>query len=81
MTVKKRANASIMEDFIDKGASVNEINKEGVFKNLRKGKNVLVRIPVRILEELDEAVKQGPWMTRTQWIVSAIYEKLRSDKD
>jgi len=49
----------------------------------KKGKieftNVLVRIPNFLLKELDDLVQQKPWLTRTQWIVEALHEKIKSD--
>lgn len=68
MTVKKRVVTSI-ESFIDKGADVKGA-KEKEFKN------VLVRIPIEILSELDSIIERKPWTNRTQWIVDAIYEKI-----
>jgi len=71
MAVKKKVNRSI-ETFIDKGADV----KSGKGKHF---KNVLIRVPVDILNQLDDALSKKPWFTRTQWVVSAIHEKLNSD--
>lgn len=68
MIVKKRVVTSI-ESFIDKGADVRG-TKEKEFKN------VLVRIPIEIVNELDSLIEKKPWTNRTQWIVDAIYEKL-----
>jgi hypothetical protein len=71
MSVKKRATLSV-ERFIDKGADV----KSSKDKNF---KNVLVRMPTSILTQLDGWVEKKPWINRTQWIVEAIHEKLKSD--
>lgn len=60
-----------MDSFIDKGADVKS-NKDKIFKN------VLIRMPTSVLDELDECLKMKPWVNRTQWIVEAIHEKLRS---
>ena len=68
MTVKKKVSAE-MENFIDKGADVKASKEKGF-------KNVLVRMPVGVLTELDEWIQKKPWLNRTQWIVQAIYQKL-----
>jgi len=73
MTVKKKVNA-LMDSFIDKGASVKS-NKDRDFKN------VLIRIPQKILTEIDELLEKKPWLNRTQLIVEAIHEKLKRDSD
>jgi len=69
MAVKKRKEASV-QDFIDKGADV-KASEEKSFKN------VLIRMPVCILDEVDQALKKKPWSNRTQWIIDAIYEKVK----
>jgi hypothetical protein len=71
MAVKKKVSREI-ENFIDKGAAVKS-EREILFKN------ILLRIPVNLLNKLDEEVSKKPWLARTQWIVIAIYEKLNSD--
>lgn len=71
MAVKKRVNNSI-DNFIDKGAEVKS-SKDRNFKN------ILVRIPTCVLSELDYWVQKKPWVNRTQWIVEAIHDKIKSD--
>lgn len=71
MAVKKKVNSSI-DSFIDKGADV-KANKDKSFKN------ILIRVPTGILNELDTWVQKKPWINRTQWIVEAIHEKLTCD--
>lgn len=71
MTVKKKVASSI-EKFIDKGADVKAIKERGF-------KNVLIRIPENFLTDIEEALEKKPWLTRTQWIVEAIHEKLTND--
>ena len=68
MAVKKKINQSL-NSFIDKGADVKATKERGF-------KNVLIRIPQNFLTEIDEALEKKPWLTRTQWIVEAIHEKL-----
>lgn len=71
MAVKKKASPSI-DKFIEKGADVRSIKD----KNF---KNVLIRIPTGILNELDDLLEKKPWLSRTQLIVEAIHDKLKSD--
>ena len=71
MAVKKKVNDSI-NSFIDKGANVKATKERGF-------KNVLIRIPENFLTEIEEALEKKPWLTRTQWIVEAIHEKLSTD--
>ncbi len=74
MGVKKKVSASI-NSFIDKGAKVKG-TKEKMFKN------VLVRMPTIILEDIDCSIEKNPlWITRTQWIVEAINARLEEEKD
>lgn len=71
MSVKRKVPHA-MDSFIDKGASV-KANKDKSFKN------VLIRIPTAILDELDVWLEKKPWLSRTQLIVEAIHEKLKCD--
>jgi hypothetical protein len=72
MSVKKNVKSPSIDSFIDKGADV----KSSKDKNF---KNVLIRIPKNILDKLDEAVESKQWLTRTQWIVEAIHDKLTKE--
>jgi len=71
MAVKKKVNRSV-EAFIENGAEV----KSSKGKHF---KNILIRVPNEILVRLDAAKSRKPWYTRTQWVVTAIHEKLNSD--
>ena len=71
MAVKKKVNDSI-NSFIDKGANVKATKERGF-------KNVLIRIPENFLTEIEEALEKKPWLTRTQWVVEAIHEKLSAN--
>ena len=74
MTVKKKVAPSI-SSFIDKGADVKGKKHKGF-------KNILVRMPIAILDELDEFIEKKPWViNRTQWIIEAIHQKLKSDSN
>jgi hypothetical protein len=68
MAVKKQMNTSV-ENFIDKGAGVKATKGSGF-------KNILIRVPVAILNEMDRKLSEKPWINRTQWIVESIHEKL-----
>lgn len=72
MAVKKKMSPAA-ESFIDKGADVKSSKETKSFKN------VLIRIPNCILTELDYWVAKKPWLNRTQWIVEAIHDKIKSD--
>ncbi len=72
MAVKKKISREA-EIFIDKGADVKPSKDNKSFKN------VLIRMPISILTQLDYIVKRKPWINRTQWIVEAINYKIKSD--
>lgn len=71
MAVRKKVDNSLQK-FISKGAQVKE-KKDDDFKN------VLIRVPINVLMDLDESVRKKPWTTRTQWIIEAIYERLQDE--
>lgn len=72
MSVKKKVNSSVAS-FIDKGAAV-KTTKEKSFKN------ILIRVPETILQAVDAEIEKKPWLTRTQWIVEAMHEKLKKEE-
>lgn len=72
MSVKRKATSSI-SNFIDKGAAV-KASKEKEFKN------ILIRVPHTLLSELDALIEKKPWVTRTQWILDSIHEKLKKEE-
>jgi hypothetical protein len=71
MAVKKKIVKNV-DRFIDKGADV-KTKKESKFKN------VLVRIPSEILEEISNLIKIKPELNRTLWIIEALREKLKRE--
>jgi hypothetical protein len=71
MSVKKKVTFTV-DSFIGKGADVKESKEKGF-------KNILIRMPIGILSELDAWVEKKPWINRTQWIVEAIHEKLNKE--
>ena len=71
MAVKKKILKNV-STFIEKGADVKA--KKG-----SKFKNVLVRIPTEILEEISFLIKMKPELNRTLWIIEALREKLKRE--
>lgn len=78
MTIKKKVSQSFGENrnhnsFISKGGCVQSDKDKNEFSN------VIFRIPKEILEKVDEQVRKKSWMTRTQWLIESINEKLNSN--
>lgn len=71
MAVKKRTSIDL-KNFIEKGAEVKSACP-ATFKN------VLIRIPTSVLNQLDMGISKTPWVKRTQWIIEAIHQKIKSD--
>lgn len=71
MAVKKKIDRSV-DTFIDKGADVKRA-KDNTFKN------VLIRIPTRILSDVDSLLEESPWICRTHFIIDAIRDKLANE--
>lgn len=72
MTVRKKMSPDA-KSFIDRGADVKSS------KDTKSFKNILIRVPTSILTKLDCCMGKKPWLNRTQWIVEAIHEKIKSD--
>jgi phosphosulfolactate synthase (CoM biosynthesis protein A) len=72
MTVKKKV-ALAVEKFIDKGAKVKA--EKG-----KRFKDILLRMPLPLLEKVDEIVAKKDWGTRTKWIIEAIEYGLDREK-
>lgn len=68
MSVKKKKD-SVIEKFIDKGSDV----KSTKYSSFR---NILIRVPTSLLNEIEGKIFEKPWTNRTNWIVEAIHEKL-----
>ncbi len=75
--VKKALPLSDVEKLIDKGAPLKNENKSG--KSL-EWTNINIRIPRSMVNEIDLCVKERIGITRTGWILEAIYEKLKGRK-
>lgn len=80
MTIRKKIEVSEcesdnkMDEFISKGGKIaRERKSKGNFFN------VLTRIPIDMLEKVDFCVKNKSWMTRTQWFMEAINDKLEKE--
>ncbi len=73
MTVRKQTHSD-MQKFIDKGANVKPCKNKSFT-------NVLIRIPSFMLAIVDEMLESKPWLSRTQWMVEAINEKLKKEND
>jgi hypothetical protein len=64
-----------IEKIINKGESVNIDSKN------KKKKNILLSIPIFLLEDIDNLLDDRPGMSRNALIVEAIQEKIkRSNK-
>lgn len=61
-----------------KDATKNIIDKGGHVRTSKdkKFKNVLIRVPIGMLDEIESWIESKPWLNRTQWILDAIHEKL-----
>lgn len=73
MAIKKRIETAELKrnKFISKGAHI---------PSEQKGfKNVLVRFPIEVLNDLDALLENQLWMSRNTWIMQAISEKLTTE--
>lgn len=62
-----------VEKLIDKGASV---KGESQIQEDKKWTYINLRIPTRMLKDIDDAVNQRVGITRTGWMLETIYERL-----
>ena len=72
MAVKKKITP-LMNTFIDKGADVKSNKKSKSFKN------ILIRVPDDILNQIDKTLEKTIWTSRTHWIIEALLEKLAEE--
>jgi hypothetical protein len=80
MSVRKKLEMPKIEDIdvdalIDKGAKV----KEDQISEAKKWTYMNLRIPVEMINLVDEAVDKSVGITRTGWILQAINEKLKKE--
>ncbi len=66
-----------VEELINRGARVKEDNIESE----KKKQFINLRIPIEMLEAVDQAVEEKVWISRTGWILEAIQEKLKRNND
>lgn len=81
MSVRKRlekakADEVDVDALIDRGAKVKEDKVEAT----KKWTYINVRIPVDMLNDVDQTVNERVGITRTGWILEAIHEKIKRSK-
>ncbi len=74
--LEKPVDQKMIDKLIDKGARVKEDNKTDEEK---KHAYLNLRVPVSLLEELEEVLNKRVGISRTGWILEAIQEKIRRD--
>ncbi len=76
MTIKKKIEKEVFlrDQFISKGSDI-------PFSEKLAFRNVLVRFPATILNNLDERLKKAQWLSRNAWIMQAIQDKLNKDEN
>ena len=80
---KKTANKSQfeVEALINKGGSIAKFTQNTSFDKAATEKQVTLRIPVFMLTEIDNSLKQNAIrIPRHTWILKAIVEKLKREK-
>ena len=75
---KKQPDEGKVQALIRKGGSVATTQTEGE----PKFSSVLLRIPVDMLQEIDESVKRRRpvRISRQAWIIETLYERLKAEK-
>ena len=68
-----------IDKLISKGANVMEDNKETSSK--KEWTNINLRIPVEMLNEINEAVKDRVVISRNAWILECIQKSLKNDDE
>lgn len=76
MTIKKKIEKenTLRDQFISKGSDIH-LSKKLAFRN------VLLRFPGTVLNDLDERLKKSQWLSRNAWIMQAIQEKLNKEEN
>ncbi len=82
MSVRKKLEKPINENIdidalIEKGARV----KEDKIEDSKQWTYINIRIPVKMLDNVDECVSNRIGITRTGWLLEAIHEKLKRSKN
>lgn len=74
---KKKSEPIDVDALIEKGAKV----KEDTVSEENKWSYIQLRISTKMLDQVDDAVEKRVGITRTGWILEAIYEKLKKEKE
>lgn len=74
---KKKTEPVDVDALIEKGAKV----KEDMHLEDTKWSYINVRISNKMLDDVDSAVSNRVGITRTGWILEALYEKLKKEKE
>ena len=69
MVIKKKLSEEAIQRFVSKGAKVKEDKK--------RSKVICLRMPISMVEDVDEKVKGKRAYNRTTWILSIIDKELR----
>ncbi len=82
MAVRKRLDTPRLEHadidaLIDKGAKVKEDN----IAEKKKWTYISLRIPLSMIEDIDDSVEDKVGITRTGWILQALQEKLQREEN
>lgn len=77
MAVRKPLEKIDIDQLISKGANVIEDERTD---NTKTWKHLDLRIPTKLLLELDKVLEESFGISRTGWILQAIHEKLIRSK-
>lgn len=75
---KKQPEEDKVQALINKGGSVATMEQEAK----RRFSSVLLRIPIDMLQEIDESVKRRRpvRISRQSWIIETLHERLKAEK-
>lgn len=76
--IEKKGPIGDVEAYISKGGHVQADMVEEPENMIWKA--ICLRIPLELLEQMDEKVKQRAALTRTAWILEAIQQKLKAEE-
>lgn len=74
MVIKSKTLRKEIEEAISKGAKVKEDNQK------KKTTTFCLRLPVDLLDKIDESLVEYPEFSKTTFIIQAIREKLNKPK-
>jgi hypothetical protein len=75
--VRKLETKSSLEQIIEKGGSV----AADKMTNDKEWKNLLLRLRIDMLENIDNEIEKRPGMSKNSWIREAIQEKLKRENE